>query len=324
MATKKKAKKSARKRKMTAAEKAAFVKKMAAARKASKRKTNSGSKRKPATKKAAKKAARKGNRGGTSKAEFLKRMAAGKAKAAKKGARKSAKKRKAATKRTQNTAKRTGTKRPAGRSTRRPKGSKARSSKSAKAFKHAHRVNKGRKSTQRVQAMSKAAARRVGRKKNDGDAAAIAEYNRFHGRDPDVVITGSNDVHEHERFAGLGKLWELAVLGVNGEPIELSHFRGAVLCSDVKGKQLYIKGGDQKVDLDEFDIGTPHESELLGFLVAVSYETTKDHLTPEDGGHAIYEHVFEEPLPALVYDVRNKLLSIVGGSYELLDVGIHK
>ena len=111
-----------------------------------------------------------------------------------------------------------------------------------------------------------------------------------------------------------------------------------LLAETEKGTQLYIKGGDQSVNLKDFGITDPHESEILGALLNVVYFTTKDHLIPEDGGTANYKHKFVNEklraprkyvfgqkgarLPMVGYDVRNKLLSIQGGTYKIVAEGI--
>ena len=127
----------------------------------------------------------------------------------------------------------------------------------------------------------------------------------------------------------------------------------------MKPRNSSSKAGDQRVDLKQFEIGPPiHEQETLGRLVCVAYFTTKDHLGDE-GGEAEYVHVIEMPLdmeefkewglhemakaaglsnaayfdeleeetegargPDVIYDTRNKLMLLSGGSYSLPDEGI--
>jgi hypothetical protein len=86
---------------------------------------------------------------------------------------------------------------------------------------------------------------------------------------------------------------------------------------------LYVEGGDQAVDLEEFGIETRHEYEVLGDVAVVEYFTTKDHLGSE-GGTAIYRHKFEDPLPELQYDTMNKRLLFSGGGYIILPEGIDR
>jgi len=164
---------------------------------------------------------------------------------------------------------------------------------------------------------------------------ASERYKYFHGRDPEVDTDVKETIHYHEVLSGIGRLEQLEILAVNGNrKVLVSHFKGALLAQDEKGKQLYIVGGDQAVNLKDFGIKQAHELEILGALTAVVYFTTKDHLMPEDGGTANYKHKFGNGartykfgqkgtrFPLVGYDVRNKLLSIQGGGYELPAEGI--
>lgn len=171
------------------------------------------------------------------------------------------------------------------------------------------------------------------RKNPEGTAAERYEY--FHGRAAEKDTDFRETIHFHEVLSGIGKLEMLEILAVNGNrKIEVSGFKGALLAQDEKGKQLYIVGGDQSVNLKDFGITQAHELEILGALTAVVYFTTKDHLMPEDGGTANYKHKFGNGartykfgkkgtrFPLVGYDVRNKLLSIQGGSYDIPAEGI--
>ena len=179
-----------------------------------------------------------------------------------------------------------------------------------------------------------------GTRKNPEDAAA-ARYEIFHGRQPEKEFTFKTNVHRHKVLSGIGKLKELEIFSITGDrTVKLEHFKGALLAQDEKGKQLYIVGGDQGVTLESFGIKNPHEHEILGSLVNVVYFTRKDHLMPEDGGTANYKHKFGgerqtvemfyafgkkgSRLPLVGYDVRNKLLSIQGGGYEIPAEGIDR
>jgi len=163
-----------------------------------------------------------------------------------------------------------------------------------------------------------------GRKSNPAGGAAAA-FEDFQGRPSKEVITITQKVHYHEHLAAAGKLIALEVVALTGNKVTLSAFKGAMLCFNEKRTQLYVKGGDQKVDLKQFGIapGNAHELETLGEVVVVEYFTTKDHLGKE-GGTAIYRHKFNKPYPELVYDVRNQQLLFSGGGYVVLPEGIDK
>lgn len=225
---------------------------------------------------------------GAAKAAFLKRMAGGRKKAAKKNPSKSSK-RKATIKR----AKKVSRPRKAVRKTVRK------------------RVNKGLRKP-----MGKA------RRRKNPEETAVEFYRKTHGRDPDVDVLVTETLQEHSSLAGVGRLEEMAIRTVTGETVDVWGFKGVVLASNEKGTQLFVKGGDQSVDLDDFDIEAKHEMQVLGQLVSVVYHTRKDHLTADTGGKGSYEHFFDKPRPTVIYDVRNKLLTIAGGAYVLKDVGV--
>lgn len=203
------------------------------------------------------------------------------------------------------------------------------------------------------------------RRKNDGGGSASA-YEDFHGRPADRDTIVETEIVEHSNLAGIGELvWCVIRYETADDEIQdviLRKFNGALLAMNEKrhkNPQLFITGGDQRVDLKQFEIGTPlHEYETLGRMVCVAYFTRKDHLG-EDGGEAEYVHVIEMPLdmaefkewglveiakaaglsnaayfdeledetrgavgPDVIYDTRNKLMMLSGGSYSIPDEGI--
>ena len=168
-----------------------------------------------------------------------------------------------------------------------------------------------------------------GKKRNPGrtnpEDVAAKRYESFHGRGPESITKVTRTVHEHSVLSGIGKLKELTIAAIDGKgEVRLSGFKGALLAMNEAGTQMYIEGGDQKVDLGAFGIRTPHETEVLGAALSVVYDTTKDHLG-KDGGTASYRHKFgakNSRLPMIVYDVRNKQLYFAGGGYTLPDEGI--
>ena len=254
---------------------------------AKKRVANSPTKRAKATKRAK-----------LSKAEFLRRMAAGKRKAAK-GKRK-------------NTAKPTCKRRnsaPAkhrGAAKRRPSAAELRKavSKSAKA-----KRNGGRK-VRRNSAMEEAADR----------------YEFFHGKGPETVTEVTAKVRERDVFSGIGKLKKLFIITDEDFELEYAGFGDALLAQDVGGGQLYIIGGNQRMNLADFDLDDDgRQYYALGALHRVHYDTEKTHLPPESGGKAVYDHEFGENggrLPIVIYDALNEQLILAGGSYTLPSVGI--
>lgn len=182
-----------------------------------------------------------------------------------------------------------------------------------------------KKTVKRAAPKAKASKRNPKKKsRRNGDAAAAERYEYFHGREPGVVTDIETSIKTHATLSGIGKLVALFIdTPVTGPStrVKLENFRGALLAQDAKGKQLYIEGGDQKVNLADFKVKDPHERETLGYLAEVWYDTIKDHLG-NSGGDAVYKHRFGRNKPVVVYDVMNKLLSLAGGGYDLPEVGI--
>ena len=162
-----------------------------------------------------------------------------------------------------------------------------------------------------------------GRKRANPATEAAEAFERFQGRPSEQTVTVEKQIHYHRHLAAAGKLEALVVVSRLGDRITLSKFKGAMLCFNEKGTQLYVEGGDQSVNLKEFGIATPHETETLGEVVRVDYFTTKNHLG-SDGGTAVYQHKFHKPYPELVYDVANQQLIFSGGKYVILPEGIDR
>lgn len=161
---------------------------------------------------------------------------------------------------------------------------------------------------------------------NGAESAAAAAFEGFHGRPATKRIELNERVKEHLHLADVGELVALEVLtSKRGVVIDLTDFLGARLCMNPKRTQLYVEGGDQKIDLGLFGLAEPHKDlEVLGPVRSVKYFTTKDHLGRQ-GGTADYHHRFGErggKLPFALYDTRNKKLVFAGGDYTLPDEGI--
>jgi len=203
----------------------------------------------------------------------------------------------------------------------------------------AGRKKYGKAKFQRMAAAGKARAKKT---RSNPEGAAAERYEYFHGKAPEEVIEITTPIHEHTVLSGIGKLRRLVILAVDGvTEVTLDGFKGALLAQDEKGRQLFIEGGDQSVNLPDFGLSKKHahEQELLGAVTDVVYFTDKRHLQPEDGGLANYAHPFGKRrvhdangdrhvpiigarLPVAIYDVRNKLIKLAGGTYDLPEVGI--
>lgn len=172
-------------------------------------------------------------------------------------------------------------------------------------------------------------------KRNPAEAA-VEVYEEFHGRKPDEVVTVKRDVHFHKHLAGIGVLKRLQVKGVDGQVHNITGFKGALLCTNEEKNQLFIEGGDQSINLEDFGIKKPHEIEKLGKVLDIDYFTRKDHLGDE-GGEAVYTHQFRTTnkngehivvdwarYPDLIYRVRDEQLEFSGGSYVIRAEGIDR
>jgi len=188
--------------------------------------------------------------------------------------------------------------------------------------------------TANAYAVCTAAGTRKGRKNPASAAAEVFE--EFHGFEPSEVVTVTKKVHYHSQLAAAGNLTHLDVWGVDGQGHRIKGFKGALLAFNEQKSQLFVEGGDQSVNLDDFGIRQAHEFETLGKVTDIGYQTNKTHLGDE-GGEAVYVHKFRSTNengkhvvvriarePDLIYDVRNEQLLFSGGSYEILREGIDK
>ena len=180
-------------------------------------------------------------------------------------------------------------------------------------------------------------ARVIAKGKRNPAGAAASMYEKFHGRPSGELVEVDKPVHYHAHRAALGELEKLTVKSNDGGLVDLEGFGDAVLCSNERGTQLYIEGGDQAVKLSAFGIGKPyHDVEDLGEVTKLWYFTTKDHLG-DQGGEASYHHTLSEekktrmsygfgerraPKPRLLYDVLNQGLAFAGGEYSVEPEGI--
>ena len=180
-------------------------------------------------------------------------------------------------------------------------------------------------------------ARVIAKGKRNPAGAAASLYQEFHGRPSGELVEVDKPVHYHAHLAALGELEKLTIKSNDGGLVDLEGFGDAVLCSNERGTQLYIEGGDQAVKLSAFGIGKPyHDVEDLGEVTKLWYFTTKDHLG-DQGGEASYHHTLSEekktrmsygfgerraPKPRLLYDVLNQGLAFAGGEYSVEPEGI--
>ncbi len=180
-----------------------------------------------------------------------------------------------------------------------------------------------------------AKADRADIRSNRNPAAASAEvYEEFHGHAPREVVTVTKQVHTHGHLAAAGTLRKLVVIGIDNRKHTIRNFGGALLAFNEAKNQLFIEGGDQSLNLEDYGIRSPHEMETLGKVKKIDYHADKHHLGSE-GGRATYTHQFRTTnedgrhvvvkvsrYPDLIYDVPNQQMLFSGGSYTIRAEGI--
>lgn len=176
-------------------------------------------------------------------------------------------------------------------------------------------------------------------KKRNPQADADALYESFHGRPSAETIVVEETIHEHEHLATLGTLTELIVETVTGLLVTITFDETDTpwLASSEDGKQLYIEGGDQELDLkalkmdgdewvkDRMVIGQFAEPERRDKRFPqrdrrrhnITYRTKKsfDQFEEIDYQHDLGEETGIRPM--LVYAPRDKHLYIEGGQYRI-------
>ena len=154
------------------------------------------------------------------------------------------------------------------------------------------------------------------------DAAQMSE--KFHGRPARKVTTHKERVTEPDTLADLGRLLNLKVhIGPNHDAD--FDFTGniRVACTS-DGGQIYFVGGRQAIDLKalRLDHLLPKDHVLIGDVRQITYYTCKVF---HDFEPIRYYHNFGDEggeRPMLMYDVHNRLLYLVGGSYQVKPEGI--
>lgn len=165
---------------------------------------------------------------------------------------------------------------------------------------------------------------------------AIDMFEEFHGKEGKEIIEAEIEEHITDTFVMLGELVEIGVIPVRSEEEWTIEFGEGecYLLTNAEGKQLYIQSNVDLVDTvaeildsDVFQ-SLKKERVVVGEFARVVYFTDKHHLEggDEQKEGVEYEHEFGEKggeVPLLVYNVSNDTLEIVGGSYEVRDVGIY-
>lgn len=160
------------------------------------------------------------------------------------------------------------------------------------------------------------------------ESSAADLYEEFHGRPPGETLEIVTEQHEHEWLTGLGTLVELKVATVTQLDATISFARdkqAPELCSSEDGRQLYIEGGDQTLNLKALRMAGDKwlkDSMVVGVLYELTYQTEKKFhkFALTDYFHRLGEETGVQP--TLLYDPTNKLLSVSGGQYQVKPEGI--
>lgn len=172
-----------------------------------------------------------------------------------------------------------------------------------------------------------ARGRRRGRKNPDVPLReAQSLYREFHGKAPSRVLSMQMSEARRGTYTALGELSELHFKAPNRELIKLG-FEGnhVKLACSPDGNQLYLMGGDQKMDenlLRQFGAEGDKDFVDLGEAVAIVYVTRKGfdrfklsayiHKFGEEGGYR----------PEGFYNRLQRTIILAGGSYHIEAPGI--
>lgn len=173
------------------------------------------------------------------------------------------------------------------------------------------------------------------RRTTNPEPGADAMYQKFHGTAPSRTFEFTESIHEHSHLAALGTLHEIKIATMSGIiALEFERDR-PILTSDENGRQLFITGGDQKIDIKSLGLTGKYWKELvlIGLITEITYETRKTmhnnrltqyyHKLGEDTLDSLGSrspHLFVHP--CLLYDTVNQRLSIAGGTYKITARGI--
>lgn len=166
--------------------------------------------------------------------------------------------------------------------------------------------------------------------------SSAALYESFHGKPSTEVLEITEEVHEHENLAVLGRAVECWIETPTGllAHIQFDQDEDAepvFFCSSEDGRQLYFEGGDQSIDLKGLKMDGEEwvkDRMVLGQFAQpesgkgnrkhnVTYSTKKDFDAMEqiDYQHDLGEVTGVRPL--LEYDARNNHLYVSGGQYHI-------
>jgi hypothetical protein len=150
----------------------------------------------------------------------------------------------------------------------------------------------------------------------------------FHGRPVKEQIEVEEKIRTHDWYVSIGPLIKLIIKPVTKKPkarvplpFHQSEAGQVQLFCSPDGKQFYLRGGDQELDLNAFGMGEKsdwfRDHMLIGEAVEVTYRDRKKFHSFKltDYYHKLGEQTRVKP--TLVYDSLSKKLSIIGGQYRI-------
>lgn len=196
-------------------------------------------------------------------------------------------------------------------------------------------------------------------RKNPSDMESAEQMSsKWHGRKPKNVTEIVEEERYTETVAELADLEELGFLDSEGEMCNIVFKRDRPKLVAIDDENLEFIGGDQKLDLPQIGIEEDGKTLIpIGYCYSICYETDKHHLEDSNGTIESYEHYwgeefykeshdyddYENPdewfeqlmedgkvdeaikkglLPMLVYNQTDEKILLVGGKYEVTDLGI--
>lgn len=164
-------------------------------------------------------------------------------------------------------------------------------------------------------------------------------FKKFHGKSPKKVLELHRETETRQDYTALG---DLVAIGIDADSFDkakmspddvvtnwdkLPHLKfpkgEGILASSPDGRQLYVLGESQDLDLEAIDIDTDTSKDLveLGPATYIVYSARKaPSFQDVDWVHTFGEEGGDRPL--LVYDKLSKILLFVGGSYRVEQPGI--
>jgi hypothetical protein len=157
---------------------------------------------------------------------------------------------------------------------------------------------------------------------------ALRTAELFHGRPVKEQIEVEEKIRTHDWYVSIGPLVKLIIKPLTKKPrkrvplpFHQSEAGQVQLFCSPDGRQFYLRGGDQELDLDAFGMGQGskwyRDHMKIGEAVEITYRDRKKFHSFKltDYFHKLGEETGDKP--TLVYDSLSKKLGIIGGAYRI-------